>query len=221
MRYTFNSYREYASGRGLRRENEEELQKGHTLYLGSPKSELHFCIYEKAFEQYIKFGIPLEDAPVQNRFEIRLKNDRALNAVKDLTKNYDIYDTAFSIINRYVCFLDREEGKEASEWSVDPNWLWFVGEDRGKLKLTTKPEPYTWEKSLNWLNNQCSHILATAIEIDEKQGTSYISDMIERARDTLPDKHKKIVEQVTTSMEEVCLQQSRESTSILEIANAY
>lgn len=46
---------------------------GHTLYIGSLKSEVYFCIYEKAYEQYAKLGIPIEETPVKNRFEIRLK----------------------------------------------------------------------------------------------------------------------------------------------------
>ena len=48
---------------------------GNTLYLGSAKSEIYFCIYEKDYEQYVKAGIPMEETKVKNRFEIRLKDD--------------------------------------------------------------------------------------------------------------------------------------------------
>lgn len=44
----------------------------HTLYW-LIKSEVYFCIYEKDYEQYVKNDVPLEDAEVKNRFEIRLK----------------------------------------------------------------------------------------------------------------------------------------------------
>ena len=31
---------------------------GRTLYLGSLKSDVYFCIYEKDYEQYVKLGTP-------------------------------------------------------------------------------------------------------------------------------------------------------------------
>ena len=68
---------------------------GYTLYIGSLKSEVYFCVYEKSYEQYIKLGIPIEEAPIKNRFEIRLKNERAYYAVRDLLTYYDAERTAF------------------------------------------------------------------------------------------------------------------------------
>ena len=47
---------------------------GRTLYLGSLKSDVYFCIYENDYEQYVKLGTPLEEADIINRFEIRLRN---------------------------------------------------------------------------------------------------------------------------------------------------
>ena len=74
---------------------------GRTLYLGSLKSDVYFCIYEKDYEQYVKLGTPLEEADIINRFEIRLRNERAYYAVRDLLTYYDAEQTAFSIINQY------------------------------------------------------------------------------------------------------------------------
>ena len=77
---------------------------GRTLYLGSLKSDVYFCIYEKDYEQYVKLGTPLEEADIINRFEIRLRNERAYYAVRDLLTYYDAGQTTFSIINQYVRF---------------------------------------------------------------------------------------------------------------------
>ena len=33
---------------------------GETLYLGSTNSQLHFCIYQKNYEQYVKNGTEIE-----------------------------------------------------------------------------------------------------------------------------------------------------------------
>ena len=67
------------------------------MYIGSTQSELYFCIYEKAKEQYVKKGIAIEDSEIKNRFEIRMKNERAYKAVVDLLTYYDAERTAFSI----------------------------------------------------------------------------------------------------------------------------
>ena len=72
-----------------------------------PPSEVYFCIYEKDYEQYKKHDIPIADAEVKNRFEIRLKNERAFYAIRDLLEHDNPERTAFQIINRYVRFADR------------------------------------------------------------------------------------------------------------------
>lgn len=37
---------------------DEKAVMGNTLYIGSKKSDVYFCIYEKDYEQYAKRGIP-------------------------------------------------------------------------------------------------------------------------------------------------------------------
>lgn len=68
---------------------------GNTLYIGSTKSELYFCLYEKDHEQHHKNGTDMETAEIKNRFEIRLKNERAYHAVVDMLTYYDVERTAF------------------------------------------------------------------------------------------------------------------------------
>ena len=137
----FRSFKAYRTGglAHLREENKESM--GATLYIGSMQSDLYFCIYEKAYEQLVKKGIPVEDAEVKNRFEIRLKNDRAYFAVYDLVSNESPEDTAFGIINRYVRFVDRDSRKSPEDWPLNHMWSVFIGEHRDRLKLTTDPEP--------------------------------------------------------------------------------
>ena len=118
----FRSFKAYRTGglAHLREENKESM--GATLYIGSMQSDLYFCIYEKAYEQLVKKGIPVEDAEVKNRFEIRLKNDRAYFAVYDLVSNESPEDTAFGIINRYVRFVDRDSRKSPEDWPLNHMW---------------------------------------------------------------------------------------------------
>ena len=68
------SYKFYQSGELIKHREDDREYMGHTLYLGSLKSDVYFCIYEKEYEQYVKLGTPLEEADIINRFEIRLRN---------------------------------------------------------------------------------------------------------------------------------------------------
>lgn len=81
------SYKFYQSGELIKHREDDREYMGRTLYLGSLKSDVYFCIYEKDYEQYVKLGTPLEEADIINRFEIRLRNERAYYAVRDLPPN--------------------------------------------------------------------------------------------------------------------------------------
>src|SRR5699024_12052948 len=63
----FRSFKSYASGELVKHNEQDKVGMGHTLYIGSLKSEVYFCCYEKNYEQYAKLGIPLEEAPIKNR----------------------------------------------------------------------------------------------------------------------------------------------------------
>ncbi len=197
----FRSFKSYRSGELVNHHEQDKAGMGHTLYIGSLKSEVYFCIYEKAYEQYAKLGIPIEETPVKNRFEIRLKNDRAYYAVKDLLTYYDAERTAFDIINRYLRFVDKEDGKRRNEWQVNDRWAWFLGAGRGRLKLTTKPEPYTLDRTLNWIARQVAPTLKMARKIDRINGTDIIESLVKSAK--LTDKHEKIIKQQTASSKEL------------------
>lgn len=200
----FRSFKSYRSGELV---NTRELDKntmGDTLYIGSLKSEVYFCVYEKDYEQFVKNGTPIEEADVKNRFEIRLKNERAELAVVDLIKNKNPDKTAFSIINRYVRFVDKDETKERSKWQNSKRWDWFIGNNRRQLKLTTAPEPYTLERTLNWLGRQVIPSLKMVGTLDNLQGTTVLNDMVENAE--LTEKQLKIIVQQVSDVEELLKQ---------------
>lgn len=187
----FRSFKSYRSGELVHSREENKMSMGNTLYIGSMKSEVYFCIYEKDYEQYVKFDISIEETPIKNRFEIRLKNERAYHAVKDLLSDYDAEKTAFSIINRYLRFVDKDETKERRDWKINSRWAWFIGENRKRLKLTTKPEPYSFWRTLNWLSHQVAPTLKAALKLDEVNHTTYIKDMVNHA--SLNDRLKKLL----------------------------
>jgi phage replication initiation protein len=192
----FRSFKSYRSGELVRSQEQDKYGMGNTLYIGSLKSEVYFCIYEKDYEQYVKLGTPLEEADIINRFEIRLRNERAYYAVRDLLTYYDAEQIAFSIINQYVRFVDEEPDKRKNDWKLNDRWAWFIGDNRQSLKLTTKPEPYTLDRTLRWVQRQVAPTLKMLKKIDKGNGTDYMETIEQQAK--LTEKHEMIIKQQTT-----------------------
>ncbi|HFQ3335845.1 TPA: MobT family relaxase [Enterococcus faecium] len=193
----FRSFKSYGSGELVRKQEKEGM--GETLYIGSVKSEVYFCLYQKDYEQLMKLGIPLEEAEIKNRFEIRLKNERALFAVRDLIRYRNVERTAFSIINRYLRFVEKDETKRRSQWQTNERWAWFIGKNRQELRLTTEPEPYTLERTIRWIGRQVAPTLKMAQILDKINDTTIVKDIIKRAE--LSKWHKKIIEQQVAGIE--------------------
>ena len=187
----------YESGMKRGREDQDKRElMGETLYLGSLKSELYFCLYQKNYEQYKKHGIPLEDAPVKNRFEIRLKNDRAFKAMEDLVFRRDMDGTVFDIIHRYVTFVDYVDGIQV----VNPRWSKFIGADRSEIKLSVKPEPYTVERTKKWFQKQVAPSLNLLLALDDMEDTSFVPDTLGCA--SLSENHMRVLKQVAKFKQE-------------------
>ena len=197
----FRSFKSYASGELVKHNEQDKAGMGHTLYIGSLKSEVYFCCYEKNYEQYAKLGIPTSEAPIKNRFEIRLKDERAYYAVRELLTHYDAEQTAFSIINHYIRFVDREPEKRKTDWKLNDRWAWFIGKDRPPIKLTTDPEPYTLERTLGWISRQVAPTLKMLKKIDAGNSTSYLKEIEDNAK--LTEKHLQIIKQQTADTEEL------------------
>ena len=195
----FRTFKNYRSGELIHRDEKAEM--GNTLYIGSLKSEVYFCAYEKDYEQLVKNNIPLEEALVKNRFEIRLKNDRATLAMQDLLTYQNVEKTAFSIINRYLRFVDSEEQIKRTKWQTNERWEWFIGKNRGELRLTTEPQPYTFERTLNWLHHQVAPALKVTSILDVLNDTTVVASMIDNAH--LTKKHEQLIHQQHLPIEEV------------------
>lgn len=197
----FHSFKDYQSGELIRNREEDVASMGNTLYLGSLKSEIYFCIYEKDYEQYVKNGTPLDEAETKNRFEIRLKDERAECAMDDLLEMEDVACTAYSIINHYVRFVDADSEQERRNWPLNERWVWFLNGQYRSIKLTTKPEEYTLDRTLLWLTRQVAPSLKMVQKLDDLRGTRLAKDMIEEAN--LSPHHKKILKQQQAALDDV------------------
>ena len=105
-----------------------------------------------------------------------------------MLKGRSIESTTFSIINRYLRFADKVEGKRRTNWPLNEQWGRFIGRNRKEIQLTSEPKPYTIERTLNWLDVKSPYV-EDGKGIDRLNQTTYIQDMVRNAR--LSDQHKK------------------------------
>ncbi|KQL56966.1 MULTISPECIES: replication initiation factor domain-containing protein [Bacillaceae] len=173
---------------------------GTTLYFGSKKSEAYLCFYEKNHEQADKYNIPLEDLGDWNRYELRLKNDRAQGAVQSLIQSQDLLDIAMQIINNYIRFVDADEDASREKWKTSGFWKVFIG-DVGKLSLFMQPEDEFYEKSRRWLQNSCAPTMKMVLEADQVLGRQDLSDMVVNAE--LSDKQEKMLDVLLASPQDM------------------
>ena len=185
--------------RNSREENKAVM--GHTLYIGSRNSDIYFCIYEKAQEQLTKYGTPLIDTETRNRFEIRLKDDRAYLAAYDLVSNENPAETVFSIIDNYVCFVDRDDARPKQDWPVNKEWERFIGGQARKIKLTMHPEPFDLTKTENWLAGMVAKMMKTVQIVEKGKGNDFVGDLLEHTE--LNDKHRRIIKQMGAQVEDI------------------
>ncbi|MGL9728693.1 replication initiation factor domain-containing protein [Enterococcus sp. DIV0756] len=200
----FRSFQELSSGK---LENEsEQLFIGRTLYIGSLKSDIYFCFYQKNIEQMIKKGVSLEEAEIKNRYELRLKNDRAYHAIQDLLIYRNCEQTIFNIIHAYIVFLEVGKTKKKANWEMDPMWAQFMGENREKLKLTTAPKPVELSQTMAWLRKQVAPTLKMLLLIDRENNTNKINELLNETN--LSKKHEKMIEQHTLMIKELLVDES-------------
>src|SRR5690625_8047236 len=66
---------------------------------------------------------------------------------------------------------------------MNKEWQRFLdlGVNR-KISLTTKPEPYTFDKTLRWLARQVAPTWKLATKLDEINQTTVIKDMLDQAK---------------------------------------
>lgn len=169
----------------------EKADMGYTLYVGTRKSDTYFCIYEKDAEQrdvLERSGIAFEDAPIKNRFEIRLADERAAECVNQLIKyQYEedgVETVVFGIINHYLRFCVPPKGDTTSDkakWELDVMWEHFIGCHRDKIRLAMEPRPFSRRRTLNWLSRQCMPTIKGMLMEDVKTGGDTIVDMINAA----------------------------------------
>ena len=160
---------------------------------------------------YVRIRFPTTDVQqvVENILQLKLSyflhEDYGFYSYSEHYALGDIFvlcsQTAFKIINRYIRFVDKDDSKPRSDWKLNEEWAWFIGNNRERLKLTTKPEPYSFQRTLNWLSHQVAPTLKVAIKLDEINQTQVVKDILDHAK--LTDRHKQILKQQSVKEQDV------------------
>ena len=103
-------------------------------------------------------------------------------------------------VRKSVLIYETIIDKPKSQWITNDDWAWFVGENREPIRLTTKPEPYTLQKALHWLQRQVAPTIKMVQALDRENRTTILKDMIEQAE--LKDKHKHLLQLEKSTIEE-------------------
>lgn len=169
---------------------------GTTIYFGSRKSQVHFCFYQKNYEQKRKRGIELEDSLVANRYELRFRHEKAEKLAKELLKNQDLEDIIYKLLNTYLCFYDRPKDDPTAQ--IDSNWKRLVGYTT-KLQLSVDSEPVSYSKSVSWIINSVAPTLKFLSIVDKGLNARLLEQIIQNAE--LNHKHKALIEIIKENAE--------------------
>lgn len=150
---------------------------GETLYLGSKKSQCRFCFYQKDHEQRKRRGIPLEEAKVKNRFELRYRKEKAQSLAKIISKTHDLTKLFFELLNGAICFYDRDPNDLGAK--VDAKWAAFIS-NYGAITISLDTIPQSFEKTMRWLIHGVSPSLVFIAQVDQTFHSSLLPLIIEQ-----------------------------------------
>ena len=124
---------------------------GHTIYLGSRKSDIILRVYDKMLEQGGTFPWV--------RWEFELKNERAVIASELLTScQLNIGQVCLGILNNYFRIINLDNANK-SRCSTDFLWEQFIS-DMKQLKLYVPPEQKTLDEKKEWFIRQIAPTFA-------------------------------------------------------------
>ena len=170
--------------KGFRPEEEFKMSDGFlkslgiSLYFGSIQGFIRFNFYEKDLEQAFRRNIPVEDVQeifgFKNRYEIRLKDDKAFQVIEDFVgwekTPETLYDLGVGIIMDYLQVFD-ETGRP------DRSWYEVFGQGK-KYKFITQPKIESLEKRRAWFDRQLKRNLYIEARISRETGRSYVEELI-------------------------------------------
>lgn len=134
---------------------------GYTIDCGSRRSDIKFRIYDKAYER----GYRDEEHFNWNRFEIQLRDDRALNFIKLLDAE-NLGKIFSGVISNYLrLVVPDSEDSNKRRWRTRKWFIKFIG-DAQRISLFTKCDlDYNLGKCEDFVYGHCGNSIDALIEI--------------------------------------------------------
>ena len=181
---------------------------GYTIDCGSRKSDIKFRIYDKTYER----GYRGEDHFPWIRFEIQMRNDRALNFIHMLdTENLG---TLFGgvILNYFRIVKPDKKDSNKRRWNMRKWFSDFIG-DVDRISLFTKCETdYNLAKCEDFVYTHCGNSIDALIEIKG------IDTVLKELKERKPERTPKYIQLINENSAKPTAESN--SAEILQILNA-
>ena len=157
--------------------NNEDMEANHglSIYFGSRQSQLYFNFYEKRYELAQQENISLEESleifGIWNRYEIRFSDQKAQGTIEEYVNGVDLGEIARGVVNKEIQVYNGTN--QFGAYKPDEKWQTLFGGVE-PLKLSTSPQPYSFERTIRWLTHQVSNSLALVNEADKIMQTEYM-----------------------------------------------
>lgn len=161
-------------------------QDNVTFYFGSRMSDTLFRIYNKKLERNA------EDVEHWIRFEMQLRNDNALNFIKNyVLLDYDVGTAFLSVVNNYMRFVTPSEDSNKSRWGISKWWKKFIG-SVGKISLySKKTTDYNFLRCSDFVINQAGNAIDGVIQC---VGVDGFLEMLKNRNVSKNPKYQKMVD---------------------------
>ena len=154
--------------RNMRNVVESEVsgrKTGHTVYFGSRTSDIFLRVYDKQLERNRKLsatGTHIDNPWV--RWELELKNDRAVSVSKMFTSGIPLGAVAVGVLGHYMRMIELDDINR-SRCSTYPVWADFM-DGISSLKITVPKYEKTMDEKKTWIKRQVMPTLAAVILAD-------------------------------------------------------
>ena len=135
---------------------------GHTIYLGSNKSDIKLRIYDKRLEQLNKHKTDCGCEWI--RWELELKKERADQAVRQLLDYGHLSIICIGILSHYLRFIINDNPNR-SRCSIEWTWKKFI-DDMKRMSLYIPSAPKNIEDTRRWINDCVGASISAVIEFD-------------------------------------------------------
>lgn len=171
---------------------------GYTINCGSHKSNLMFRVYDKAHEKKYRG----EDYFHWNRFEIQMRDDRALNFIHQLDEE-NLGDIFCGVIINYLRIVKPDKSdSNKRRWKMKKWFRDFINSAE-KISLFTKCElDYNLAKCEDFVYGHCGNSLDALIEIKG------IDTVLKELKERKPERSQKYIQLINENKPELQVSES-------------